>query len=63
MRKIIIASEHKKQIAKELETTLQTVHTALCYFNNSDLAVSIRKQAKALLIYEANKIEETLNAD
>lgn len=61
MRKIKIHSELKKQIANELKTSLQTVHTALCYFNNSDMAVEIRKRAKALLMQEANNIEETPN--
>jgi hypothetical protein len=58
MRKIKIHSELKKQIAAELKTSLQTVHTALCYFNNSAMAVEIRKRAKILLLKEANKIEE-----
>lgn len=57
MKKIKIHSELKKQIAKELDTSLQNVHTALCYFNNSDKAKEIRERAKVLLQTEANKIE------
>lgn len=57
MNKIELPANFKKEIAKELGTTVQTVHTALCYFNNSLLAVEIRKRAKELLIAEAEKIK------
>ena len=63
MKKINIASDFKKKIAEEFRTSVQTVHTALCYFNNSDTAVKIRLRAKELLIEEANKIEENLNVE
>jgi hypothetical protein len=62
MKRIKIAADFKKQIADEFETTNQTVHTALSYFNNSELAVKIRLRAKALLLEEANKINESINA-
>ena len=57
MNKIELPASFKKKIATELNTTVQTVHTSLCYFNNSDLAVLIRKRAKELLVEEANKIK------
>ncbi|CAA0255067.1 hypothetical protein [Tenacibaculum maritimum] len=57
-KEILIHPTLKKQVAKELNTTKQTVLTAIKYFNNSDLAVQIRKRAKELLVEEANKIQE-----
>ena len=55
-KNISIAPVFKKQIAEELDTTTQTVHCALLYFNNSVLAHKIRARAKELLIAEAEKI-------
>lgn len=57
MKKIEIPSAFKKEIAKELNTSVQTVHTSLLFFNNSPLARKIRLKAKELLINEANKID------
>ena len=57
MNKIELPASFKKKIATELNTSVQTVHTALCYFNNSELAVEIRKRAKELLVEEADKIK------
>lgn len=57
-QEIKIHSSHKKQIALELETTTQTVLTAIKYFNNSPLAKRIRQRAKELLNIEASKIED-----
>ena len=55
-KNFLIASKLKKILAKEFNTTLQTVHTALTYFNNAVLAKQIRKRARELLIEQANKI-------
>lgn len=55
-KKILIAPYFKNQIAEELDTTTQTVHTALTYFNNSVLAHKIRARAKELLMAEADNI-------
>lgn len=57
MNKIELPPSFKKKIATDLNTTVQTVHTSLCYFNNSELAVEIRKRAKELLLQEASKIK------
>ncbi|MHC5309836.1 hypothetical protein ACYSNM_07160 [Myroides sp. LJL116] len=57
MNKIELPATFKKKIASDLKTTVQTVHTSLCYFNNSPLAMDIRKMAKELLLEEASKIE------
>ncbi|MDC1285221.1 hypothetical protein N8Z33_00880 [Flavobacteriaceae bacterium] len=56
-KKILINSKFKKILAKEFNTTRQTVHTALTYFNNSRLAEKIRTRAKEFLVAEAEKIE------
>lgn len=55
---IQIWSKAKKIIAKELNTSLTTVQLSLDYYNNSELAKSIRQRAKALLIAEVEKIKE-----
>ncbi|MDM1550624.1 hypothetical protein [Empedobacter falsenii] len=57
MKEILISSRLKQKIANELNTSRQNVHAALRYFNNSDVAIAVRKRAKELLIEEANKIE------
>ena len=56
MKKILIHPIHKKQIAKELEVTTQTVDMSLKYVFDSDKSKSIRKRAKELLEQEAKKI-------
>ncbi len=55
---ILINSILKKQLAKELSTSRQTVHLALIYANNSKLGKSIRKRAKELLQKEADDVKD-----
>ena len=55
-KKISIPIEFKKQLATEFNVSRQTVHCALLYFNNSELAKKIRIRAKELLVAEAEKI-------
>lgn len=55
---IQISSKQKKVLAKENNTSLTTVQLSLDYYNNSELAKAIRKQAKKFLLEEANKINE-----
>lgn len=55
--RIEIASKHKNLLAEEFETSLTTVQMSLNFFNNSELAIKIRKRAKELLIGEAEKVE------
>jgi hypothetical protein len=55
---IQIWSKAKKQIAKELNTSLTTVQLSLDYYNNSELAKKIRQRAKEILIAEVEKIQE-----
>ena len=57
MKKIRIAHELKKQIAKEMSVTTQTVEMALAYMYNSEIQQSIRQRAKELLHQEANSIK------
>lgn len=50
MYSINLASKHHKILQKEFsEVSRQTIHTALKYFNNSDVAKAIRKRALELL--------------
>lgn len=55
-QKIRIPAFYKKQLCNEFQTSSQTVHCALNYFNNSPLAKSIRVRAGELLRAEADKI-------
>lgn len=57
MKKIRIVYELKKQIAKEMSVTTQTVEMALVYMYNSEIQQSIRQRAKELLQEEANNIK------
>jgi hypothetical protein len=61
MKKIRIVAEMKKQIAKELGISIQTVETSLSYFYDSITSRDIRQRAKELLIEEANKIKISRN--
>lgn len=54
---ITISSTHKNQLAKEFNTSKQSVMMSLRYVFNSDQAKAIRARAKELLIEEADKIE------
>ena len=51
----------KKQIAKELGISIQTVETSLSYFYDSITSRDIRQRAKELLIEEANRIKISRN--
>ncbi|WP_372937989.1 hypothetical protein [Seonamhaeicola sp.] len=55
---IQISAKQKKELAELFKTSLTTVQLSLDYYNNSDLAKKIRKQAKTLLLAEADKINE-----
>lgn len=57
MKKIRIVHELKKQIAKEIGVTTQTVETALKYVYNSDVQQTIRQRAKELLQQEADNVQ------
>ncbi|ALC97806.1 hypothetical protein [Capnocytophaga sp. oral taxon 323] len=57
MKKIRIVHELKKQIAKEIGVTTQTVETALKYVYNSDVQQTIRQRAKELLQQEADDVQ------
>lgn len=56
--RIHISTTHKKELVNKHRTSMTTVQQALDYYNNSDLAKDIRKDAKTLLIDEAEKIED-----
>ena len=56
MKKIRIVHELKKQIAKEMSVTTQTVEMALAYVYNSEVQQNIRQRAKELLQQEADKV-------
>ena len=56
MKSINLASKHHKIIQQEFShVSRQTIHTALKYFNNSDVAQQIRKRALELLEQEVKE--------
>jgi hypothetical protein len=56
MKSINLASKHHKIIQNEFsQVSRQTIHTALRYFNNSDVAKQIRKRALELLEQEVKE--------
>lgn len=55
---IEIPSHWKSQIAKDLNTTTQTVRMSLSYVNNSSLALQIRQKALKKLNGEFLKHKE-----
>lgn len=55
--KIKVPGQFVKELSKKHNTSLVNVRSALRYFNNSELAEAIRKDAKELLQNEANKIQ------
>lgn len=63
MKKIRIVYELKKQIAKEIGVTTQTVETALKYVYNSEVQQNIRQRAKELLQQEADKVQVDLKTN
>ena len=58
MKKIIIASKHKSDLAKEFGVSLQTVRMSLEYVFNSETAKLIRARAKEQLLEQVNLITE-----
>lgn len=48
MKKVLISSSFKNQIAKEFDCSLVTIEMAYKYVTNSELAKNIRKRAKEL---------------
>lgn len=53
MKTIHLASKHHQILKKEFShVSRQTIHTALKYFNNSEVAQQIRKRALELLEQE-----------
>ncbi len=63
MKKIRIVHELKKQIAKEMSVTTQTVEMALAYVYNSEVQQNIRQRAKELLQQEADKVQVDLKTN
>jgi hypothetical protein len=63
MKKIRIVAELKKQIAKELGVTIQTVENNLSYFYDSQTAKDVRRRAKELLQEEANNVKIEINTN
>nr|DAJ36424.1 MAG TPA: Transcriptional regulators GENOMICS, PSI-2, SUGAR BINDING [Caudoviricetes sp.] len=63
MKKIRIVHELKKQIAKEMRVTTQTVEMALAYVYNSEVQQNIRQRAKELLQQEADKVQVDLKTN
>lgn len=55
--KILLASTHIKELVTQFSTSKTNVHAALGYYNNSPLAIEIRKKAREILLREAKKIE------
>jgi hypothetical protein len=56
MKSINLASKHHKIIQQEFsQVSRQTIHTALKYFNNSEVAQQIRKRALELLEQEVKE--------
>ena len=58
--KILLASDHIKDLATHFTTSKTNVHAALGYYNNSPLAMSIRNQARKILLKEASKIQKNV---
>lgn len=53
MKAIHLASKHHQILREEFsQVSRQTIHTALRYFNNSEVAQQIRKRALELLEQE-----------
>jgi len=56
MEKIELSVKHRRELAVEFDTTLQTIRMSLQYVFNSPQAHAIRKRAKEMLLREAEKI-------
>ena len=66
MKKIKPPTRSMKNIVEEFNVTRTTVVQALAYYNNSDVAVLIRKRAIEMLeqeLKEVNEFEKKLNAE
>ena len=61
MKKILISSSFKNQIAKEFGCSLVTIEMAYKYVTNSKLAQNIRRRAKELQQEALNKIVIDVN--
>ena len=55
--RIEISPSHKQELVNKFRTSGTTVQQSLDYYNNSELAKTIRLAAKELLVAEAKKIE------
>jgi hypothetical protein len=55
--RIEISVTHKKELQNKHRTSMTTVQQALDFYNNSELAKAIRKDARVLLLTEAEKIK------
>jgi len=60
MKRIKLPSEFIHILSKEFKTTNPTVYASLRYYNNSELAITIRRRAKELLLKEAEEIDERI---
>lgn len=59
---INISKAHHKILREEFsQVSRQTIHAALKYFNNSEIAMNIRSRAKELLSKEIANINEIEN--
>ncbi len=66
MKKIKPPTGSMKILVEEFNVTRTTVVQALAYYNNSDVAVLIRKRAIEMLeqeLKEVNEFEKKLNAE
>lgn len=56
MKKVLISSSFKRQIAKEFDCSLVTIEMAYKYVTNSEKAQNIRQRAKELQQKALNEI-------
>jgi CO dehydrogenase nickel-insertion accessory protein CooC1 len=56
MKKVLISSSFKRQIAKEFDCSLVTIEMAYKYVTNSEKAQNIRQRAKELQQMALNEI-------
>ncbi len=57
MERIELSVRHRRALAVEFNTTLQTIRMSLQYVFNSKQAHAIRRRAKEMLLQEAEKIK------
>lgn len=58
MKKIKPPTGTLKNLAEEFKVTRTTVNQALAYYNNSEVAIAIRKRAIELLEEELKEVKE-----